>query len=382
MKRTDKNLNILVISFDWRNIFENDFDELVGKLKRDRLYIEDNNFFLFNWADKSYHEKKENIETAHVKYFLTRNRMMCDLLSLFLLPFVLWKYKFKPDIIWIKEFPFVFSAIIPKLLWKSKIVFLLSATPKSLVRTRRFGNLKYMYQVICEYLAKYFIDHSWANGEATKKYLIDVGFRGEEIMVFPGNAILRDVEYINNSKKGRVREKYNISDNKKIILSVGRMEREKGYDRLLKLFKDINRDDFILIIVGDGVLKEEIKKQISDLGLEKKVIMAGWVSRKDIWDYYRDADIFTLLSYSDGCPTVVREAMYMEVPVIGSDIESIRAFLGENEERGLLYKDKETAENFNSKIQRCLEEGGERVKKAKEYIDKEIGDMRPINSYL
>lgn len=381
MNNKNKKLNILIISFDWRDIFNNDFDELIGKLKRDRLYTKDNNFFLFNWGIKSYHDQKENVETKHVKYFFSKNRVICDILSLFLLPFVLWKYKFKPDVIWIKEFPFVFSAIIPKLIWKSKIVFLLSATPKSLVKTRKFGNLKYMYQAVCEYLARYFIDYPWANGEATKKYLVDMGFENNRIKVFSGNAILRDIDHINNSLKGRIRTEYNIGDDKKIILSVGRLEKEKGYDRLLKLFAGLNRNDLVLIILGDGILKEEIIKQIHDLGLEKKVILAGWVSRKDIWDYYRDADIFTLLSYSDGCPTVVREAMYMEVPVIGSDIESIRAFLGENEERGLLYKDKETAEDFNRKIEDVLN-NKERIKKAKEYVDDEMKDLDPINCYL
>src|SRR3989339_667144 len=219
MNNKNKKLNILIISFDWRNIFQNDFGQLISKLKRDRLYIEDNNLFLFNWGIKGYHQKKENIETFHVKYFLTKNRVVCDILSLFILPWVLFKYKFRPDIIWIKEFPFVFSAIIPKILWKSKIVFLLSATPRSLVKTRKFGNIKFAYQACCEHLAKFFIDYPWANGEATKKYLIDMGFRQDEIKIFSGNAILRDIEYIKNSERGRVRKQYNIGNEKKIIFT-------------------------------------------------------------------------------------------------------------------------------------------------------------------
>src|SRR3989339_822466 len=94
MNNKNKKLNILIISFDWRNIFQNDFGQLISKLKRDRLYIEDNNLFLFNWGIKGYHQKKENIETFHVKYFLTKNRVVCDILSLFILPWVLFKYKF------------------------------------------------------------------------------------------------------------------------------------------------------------------------------------------------------------------------------------------------------------------------------------------------
>lgn len=53
----EKKLNILMIGFDWRNIFEHDYNQLIEKLERDCLNPEFNNFFIFDWSTKTYYKK-------------------------------------------------------------------------------------------------------------------------------------------------------------------------------------------------------------------------------------------------------------------------------------------------------------------------------------
>ena len=378
-------LNILVLSFDWRNIFETNFSELAGKLERDRLGAKENNFFLINWSSKSYYSKINNIATTHLKTRLTRLRIVYDFLSIFIVLWTLKKRKFKPDIIFLKDFPFVFACVLPKLLWRSKIAFLLSASPANLAATRPLAWPRVWYVRLSEFFGKYFIDYFFANGQATKKYLVKLGIKADRITIMTGNVIKRDQALIDSAQPGKVRQKHKIGKDKKILLAVGRLEPEKGYDRLLKVFSGLNRDDLILIIVGDGVLKNELKKQTSELGLDNKVIFIGKIEHKEIWNYYTDADIFILLSYSEGAPMAMREAMYMNVPVIGSRIAGIKDFIGENSERGFFWEEQDGIEALNNIINKCLSGSGEIVeikKQARAYIEIQIADERIINDFI
>lgn len=381
----EKRLKICIVSFDWRDIFRSGFDELKGKLVRDRLGLDENEFFMFSWGPKAYHEKKENIETEHFRAGLKSFRPWYDLLTIFLLPYTLSQNNFRPDVIYVKEFPFVFAGILPRIMWGTKTVFLLSATPASLVKTRKFGGIKLAYQRMCERLARKYIDVPLANGQATQDYFVEMGFRREAVKIFTGNAIKRDMKLIERSSPGLIRQKHSIGPDKKIMLYVGRLVLEKGLNRLLDLFASLKRDDMVLIVAGDGDMRAKLEKQVKDLNIQSKVIFAGNVNREEIWNYYRDADIFILLSYSDGCPTVVREAMFMGVPVIGSSIQSIKAFLGENKERGFLWTEKGGEDEFKYLVDKCLS-GGEDVelmkKKARVYVEKEIADQRSINEMI
>ena len=207
-------------------------------------------------------------------------------------------------------------------------MFLLSATPVSLAKTRKMAFPRVVYQRLSELVCKYFADYFFANGQATKEYLVNMGVNEERVTIKTGNVIDRDRKQIDDSKKGVIRDEYGISSNQKIILTVGRLEPEKGHDRLFRAFRDLQRDDLVLFVLGEGILGDELRQQVKDLGIEKQVIFTGNVNREKIWNFYQDADLFMLLSYSDGCPTVVREAMYMRVPVIGSKIGSIEEFWG------------------------------------------------------
>ena len=138
------------------------------------------------------------------------------------------------------------------------------------------------------------------------------------------------------AEKNVVRNLYNIDNSRKIILSVGRLENEKNYEKLIGVFSKLKNSNLILIIVGSGSLEQELKKLTNNLNISNRVIFAGHVSRQDIWNYYLDADLFILLSKSEGLGLVFHEAMYMNVLVVGSKIEGIIDSIGINEENGFI----------------------------------------------
>lgn len=382
--KNKKSLNVLSFSYDWRNIFENNFDEFVQKMERDRMATEINNIFCISWSNKNYYKKNNNISTVHLYSPFRHFRVIIDFLLLFIAPIILWKKRFKPDVIWIREFPFIWSSLLVKLFFGCQIAIFIGNIPETLIRTRKNSGIRLFYQHLSEKVGKNLIDYYIANGEATKKYLLNLGIAESRIKIMTEDIIKRDSEYILASQKGMIRKKHNIAEDKKVLLSVGRLEKEKGFERLLLDFSRLKRSDLVLIIVGDGILKGELKNLVKKLNIEEKVIFTGLVSRKEIWNYYQDADLFILLSYSEGNPTVFREAMFMEIPVVGSKIDGIIDFIGTDRDRGWLWDKNGGVEKFNTIINECLDDNYNKniVARAKEYIEKNIKDDYIINDFL
>jgi len=376
---------ILIFSYDWRNLFDNDFSQLVLKMNRDRLATEFNYFFIISWSNKTYYKKNKNLETVHLYGLYLLPRFIYDFLLILISPIIIAINNFKSDYIYVREFPLLAAAIAIKMIFGSKIVFFLGSMPKDLALSRNWGKIKKIYYVLCEKFLKNFVDIYLANGEATKNYLINIGINEKDIKIMVEDVIERDSKLINSSQKGLTRAVYDIIDSKKIILSVGRLEKEKGFERLIKAFANINNNDYVLIIVGEGVLKEDLLKLIIDLKLSERVILTGYIDRKKIWNFYRDADIFVLLSYSEGNPTVIREAMYMGVPVIGSNIKPIMEFINADGDRGFIWDEQMGFDSFDEKVKLCLSDSlktGEMVNRAKEYIDNNIKGNLIINNFF
>jgi len=103
-----------------------------------------------------------------------------------------------------------------------------------------------------------------------------------------------------------------------IILSVGRLIDTKHYDRLIKIFMNINPPDWKFVIVGDDAQNQKnrskLEKIIRQNGFEDKIILAG--KQKNIEDYYLKSKIFAFTSSSEGFPNVVAEAMSAGLPVV------------------------------------------------------------------
>lgn len=108
----------------------------------------------------------------------------------------------------------------------------------------------------------------------------------------------------------------------KRILAVGRLEREKGFDRLLDAFAQLpeSESQWSLRILGEGSQRQQLEQRIEALGLADRVQMPGWV--QPIWDELASATFFVLSSRYEGFPSALMEAMAAGVPSLAVDCES------------------------------------------------------------
>lgn len=108
----------------------------------------------------------------------------------------------------------------------------------------------------------------------------------------------------------------------RVIVTVGRIEKEKGYTYLLDSFKQLlsYRKDAGLVIVGDGSERGEIEKKINHLGIEKNVMLCGM--KKNPFPYVKSAEIFVLSSITEALPNVLIEAMCCGTAIVACDCKS------------------------------------------------------------
>lgn len=109
-------------------------------------------------------------------------------------------------------------------------------------------------------------------------------------------------------------------DNRRVI-TVGRLDEQKGYDYLIDAWKIVNVSfpDWRLDIYGNGELKTMLQQQISANGLEGKVCLRG-VTR-DVEREYLDSSMFVMSSRYEGLPMVLIEAISCGLPIVSFDCE-------------------------------------------------------------
>ena len=103
------------------------------------------------------------------------------------------------------------------------------------------------------------------------------------------------------------------------MLFVGRLDKIKGVDYLLKAFKIVheNNKSLKLFIVGDGLEREKLIKLSYELRVNKFVLFTGWIDNGKLKDYYKNAIAVVIPSiYPETGPLVALEAMNYSKPII------------------------------------------------------------------
>lgn len=108
---------------------------------------------------------------------------------------------------------------------------------------------------------------------------------------------------------------------KKLILSIGRLERQKYQECIIMAVKDL---DVKLTLIGQGKRYSFLKRLCRRLNIEDKVTFLASVSNSDIQKYYWECGIFALATHYEGFCIPIVEAMASGAPVVASDIPPIR----------------------------------------------------------
>lgn len=132
--------------------------------------------------------------------------------------------------------------------------------------------------------------------------------------------VMKNIIPIDQVKEGAIKTK----KNKRIkLITVGRLEAEKGFDRILRVAKNMAEIgyDFVWSIVGDGEQKYYIKQLISDYNLENHVKLIGY--RHNPFPLIADSDLFALLSHYEGLPNTIYESLILGTPVVATNVGGI-----------------------------------------------------------
>jgi len=150
---------------------------------------------------------------------------------------------------------------------------------------------------------------------------------------------------------------YQFEKNVKTFVSVGTVFPQKGFDRLLKVHKQLLEEGFDhkILIIGDGYDFENIKKLQFELKLTETSTLLGY--SENPYPYIKAADFYILNSRYEGFPTVLYEAITLKKKIIATDVSGVREMLDdgnlgliiENSEKGIyqgMKKALEKAEIF------------------------------------
>lgn len=181
-------------------------------------------------------------------------------------------------------------------------------------------------------------DYYFANSQYTKrdfiKYFPNIDERHITVIPLSTGGDYKQVTDI--SLIERVKEKYNIPNNKKYLFSLCTLEPRKNLIFAVKNFiefiKQNNIDDFVFILGGlqwEGFI-EKLSKVINDLGkYQDKIIKIGYVDTEDISALYSGAEMFVYPSIYEGFGMPILEAMKCGCPVICSNVTSMPEVIGD-----------------------------------------------------
>ena len=103
-----------------------------------------------------------------------------------------------------------------------------------------------------------------------------------------------------------------------VVLAIGRLDEQKGFDLLIRAFSRVDCAPMPhLLILGEGLLRNELEALVRDLGLTDRVTMAGHIENP--YSVMKRSALFVLSSRWEGMPTVLVEAAYLGLPIVASD---------------------------------------------------------------
>jgi glycosyltransferase involved in cell wall biosynthesis len=127
------------------------------------------------------------------------------------------------------------------------------------------------------------------------------------------------------SAREQIFAQFRFPENSRIFAWVGRMDRQKNPLLLVDAFHRLHQTapDTRLLLVGDGVLREQVEKRIEGHGLQKQVVLCGLKPAWVIAGYLHASDVFVLTSAYEGMPICVLEALGSGLPVVSTDVGEI-----------------------------------------------------------
>ena len=172
--------------------------------------------------------------------------------------------------------------------------------------------LRHVDQVVC-------VSHSVADFVAAKG-----GFPRAKLLVIPNG-----IELENTSTGTPIdRTQFGIAPGRELLLGVGRLHEQKGFDWLLQLAPELFRrlPEHDLVIIGEGPERDSLNAIATRLSIQSRVHFVGW--SPDVSQWMQAAELLLLPSRWEGMPNVLIEAMGAGLPVVATSVEGVQEVLG------------------------------------------------------
>ena len=188
-------------------------------------------------------------------------------------------------------------------------------------------------------------------GERLREQLIrDNGFRPESIVSVPTGI---DLARYAPADRAAAKAHLGLDPAAACIGIVATLRSWKGHRFLLEAFAGLKHKDARLLMVGDGPGRDNLRRQVEQLGLSARVLMPG--NQAEVTPWLQALDVFALPSYAnEGVPQALMQAMAVGVPVISTPVGSIDELV-RHDETGLMVPPQDV-DALRAAIARLLDE--------------------------
>ena len=174
-------------------------------------------------------------------------------------------------------------------------------------------------------LARKFVKKAYRDSNAiiaptkkTKELLESYGINNPIHIIPTGIDLDRFKKKVSPLEKSKLKAKLNLTSKSKILVSIGRVAKEKNLDEIIEFLPDLVKKDkdIVLLIGGDGPYRKKIEDKVKKLNMEKYVRFLGMIPPHDTYKYYQLGDIFVCASTSETQGITYIEALACGIPLV------------------------------------------------------------------
>jgi GalNAc-alpha-(1->4)-GalNAc-alpha-(1->3)-diNAcBac-PP-undecaprenol alpha-1,4-N-acetyl-D-galactosaminyltransferase len=140
-----------------------------------------------------------------------------------------------------------------------------------------------------------------------------------------------------------------------IVISAGRLKKSKGFNYLIRAFKQVDPHNWKLLILGEGPEKQSLQNLINLLEMKEKIVILDY--QRNIQEYFAMSKVFAFTSLSEGFPNVLLEAMATPLACISFDIDAGPRDMIIEGKNGFLIESKNISE-FATKLRLLIQDNG------------------------
>ncbi len=218
--------------------------------------------------------------------------------------------------------------------------------------SERVAEKEKMWQLKISRYTNFLADIIVVNSIELKEFVLKYQkVKQQKVVVIPNMIDLDEIKFEGSPEE--IRNKLSINDKTFVVLSAGRLHKQKGFDFLIEIVDKFVRmckekkieENFLFLVIGDGEDRNKLRELIIKKNLSNYIQLLGY--KHNIYDYINICDLFILTSYWEGSPNVVLEALAFNKPVISTEVEGVAQYL---KKEWLVSLDNNRLENYTKKL--------------------------------